>query len=55
MSPAEAQLRSELLDYCHRLHQRGWVANHDGNLSCRLRAGTDPVYADRYLEGGGAR
>jgi L-fuculose-phosphate aldolase len=39
MSPAEAQLRLELLDYCHRLHQRGWVANHDGNLSCRLRAG----------------
>lgn len=37
MSPPESRLRAELLDYCHRLHARGWVANHDGNLSCRLR------------------
>lgn len=39
MSPPEARLRAELLDYCHRLHARGWVANHDGNLSVRLRPG----------------
>lgn len=39
MSPPEARLRQELLDYCHRLHARGWVANHDGNLSVRLRPG----------------
>lgn len=39
MSPPEARLRAELVDYCHRLHARGWVANHDGNLSVRLRPG----------------
>ena len=39
MSPPEARLRAELVDYCHRLHARGWVANHDGNLSARLADG----------------
>lgn len=39
MNAAESRLRAELLDYCHRLHARGWVANHDGNLSVRLRPG----------------
>lgn len=24
---------------CHRLHAAGWVANHDGNVSCRLADG----------------
>lgn len=32
----EENLRREIVDYAHRLHQREWVANHDGNLSCRL-------------------
>ncbi len=27
-------------DYARRLHARGWVANHDGNLSVRLDDGT---------------
>ena len=39
MNAAESKLRAELLDYCKRLHARGWVANHDGNLSVRLRPG----------------
>ena len=39
MNAAESRLRAELLDYCHRLHTRGWVANHDGNASVRLRPG----------------
>ncbi len=32
----EEQLRRELVDYAHRVHAAGWVANHDGNLSVRL-------------------
>jgi L-fuculose-phosphate aldolase len=33
---SEPRLRAELGDYSRRLHSRGWVANHDGNLSARL-------------------
>ncbi|MBT6177481.1 MAG: class II aldolase/adducin family protein [Deltaproteobacteria bacterium] len=29
-------LEHEVVDYSQRLHQRGWVANHDGNISVRL-------------------
>lgn len=36
---SEARLRAELTDYSRRLHSRGWVANHDGNLSVREPAG----------------
>lgn len=36
---ADELLRRELTDLCHRLHARGWVANHDGNVSCRLPDG----------------
>lgn len=39
MNAAQDRLRAELLDYSRRLHARGWVANHDGNLSVRLRPG----------------
>lgn len=35
----EQRLRAEMADYSRRLHARGWVANHDGNLSARLAAG----------------
>jgi L-fuculose-phosphate aldolase len=37
--PSESALRSVLADYAQRIHARGWVANHDGNLSVRLEAG----------------
>ncbi len=30
------RLRSQLVELSHRLHQMGWVANHDGNASVRL-------------------
>jgi L-fuculose-phosphate aldolase len=36
---ATLNLKSELVAAAHRLHQAGWVANHDGNLSARLGAG----------------
>lgn len=29
-------LRREIVKYCQRTWDRGWVANHDGNLSVRL-------------------
>lgn len=29
-------LRRELLAISHELHERGWVANHDGNVTLRL-------------------
>ncbi len=35
----DARLRAEVADYARRLHARGWVANHDGNVSVRLGEG----------------
>lgn len=35
----EANLRQELAKYSRRIWERGWVANHDGNLSVRLSRG----------------
>lgn len=36
-------LRREIETYAHALHARGWVANHDGNVSARLSPGGDFV------------
>ena len=36
---SEAQLRAELVEYAHLLAARGWVANHDGNITHRLDDG----------------
>lgn len=33
------KLRAQVVDTSHRLHENGWVANHDGNLSVRLNGG----------------
>ncbi len=35
----EERLRRELVETSRALHARGWVANHDGNVSCRLGGG----------------
>jgi len=35
---SRAQLASEIVRASHALHTRGWVANHDGNVSVRLDA-----------------
>lgn len=35
----DGKLRAEIVEYSHRLHARGWVANHDGNLSARIADG----------------
>ncbi len=35
----EEKLRAELVCMSHALHARGWVANHDGNLTARLGEG----------------
>ncbi|MEI8259077.1 MAG: class II aldolase/adducin family protein, partial [Deltaproteobacteria bacterium] len=32
----EAKARSEIVRYSGALWSRGWVANHDGNLSARV-------------------
>jgi L-fuculose-phosphate aldolase len=37
--PGLAAQQRALLDVAHELHRRGWVANHDGNVSLRLPAG----------------
>ena len=34
-----AQHRRQLLAVAHELHARGWVANHDGNVTLRLEGG----------------
>lgn len=31
------RLRQQVIQTAHRLHQMGWVANHDGNVSVRLK------------------
>ena len=37
MSPERIeQLRADMVRYSHQIHARGWVANHDGNLSARI-------------------
>ncbi len=40
---SEEALRTELVRRSRELHSRGWVANHDGNLTARL--GTDRFLA----------
>lgn len=35
----DGKLRSQIVDYSQRLHSRGWVANHDGNISIRQSDG----------------
>ncbi len=36
---AEEHLRAEVVRVSHALHARGWVANHDGNITARLEHG----------------
>jgi L-fuculose-phosphate aldolase len=36
---SDQDLRRQMADYARRLHARGWVANHDGNISARLPGG----------------
>ena len=33
------EIRSQIIRFCQRLDQKGWVANHDGNISARLSGG----------------
>jgi len=33
------RLRADVVQTSRRLHQNGWVANHDGNVSVRLKGG----------------
>jgi L-fuculose-phosphate aldolase len=42
----DARLRAEVADYARRLHARGWVANHDGNVTARSPQGAS---GGRYL------
>lgn len=37
--PTLGEARRHLLAVAHELHRRGWVANHDGNVSLRLAGG----------------
>lgn len=36
---ARRELEAEVVDYSRRLHARGFVANHDGNITVRLEPG----------------
>jgi len=40
---SDQSLRDDVIEVCHRMHARGWVANHDGNVTARL--GTDRFLA----------
>ncbi len=33
------ELRSQIIHYCQRMDRKGWVANHDGNITVRLPSG----------------
>lgn len=35
----QKEVKSDIIRYCQRLDQKGWVANHDGNISIRLPSG----------------
>ena len=35
----DARTRAQVVEYALRLHERGWVANHEGNVSMRLGPG----------------
>ncbi|MCB9763578.1 MAG: class II aldolase/adducin family protein [Alphaproteobacteria bacterium] len=37
--PPEETLRADLVSTAHALHARGWVANHDGNVTAALGEG----------------
>ncbi len=41
MIPKET--KSEIIRYCQRMDQKGWVANHDGNITVRLGSGSFAV------------
>jgi L-fuculose-phosphate aldolase len=36
---SEEQLRLDMVRYSHLIHEKEWVANHDGNLSAQLSEG----------------
>jgi L-fuculose-phosphate aldolase len=36
IDPSQSALRRQVLSVAHELHARGWVANHDGNVTVRL-------------------
>ena len=36
---SERVLKEDLVRYSKRVYEKGWVANHDGNLSAKLRTG----------------
>lgn len=36
---APKELRSQVIRYSHRMDEKGWVANHDGNITVRLSSG----------------
>ena len=38
----EAKLRQDMICYLQTMDRKGWVANHDGNVSVRIGA-------DRFL------
>jgi L-fuculose-phosphate aldolase len=42
---SDNRIRATVADYARRLHARGWVANHDGNVTARL----GPQGTERYL------
>ncbi len=64
--PALERCKADLVRYAHKLAARGWVANHDGNLSARLADDrfllsptglhkSEITYADLIIvDGGGA-
>ena len=39
MARTRRQLEDQVVRYAHELHARGWVANHDGNITVRIADG----------------
>ncbi len=38
LESSRAELKRQIIAIAHELHERGWVANHDGNVTVRLSA-----------------
>lgn len=50
MTPtARESLARDLAALCQHLHARGWVANHDGNVSARLPGPSGSTETSRFL------
>lgn len=45
------EIKEQMVDICHKLWQKGWVAANDGNVTVKVGEGKYPCDADRRQQG----